>query len=70
MVFPVSISDAGLWVAVLSIILLATSEILSPYYGGVGIAIERRRLRRVALGMGMLFLFFVAYRVATIILPL
>jgi len=68
--FPLSLWDISLWLAITSIILLATSELLSPYYGKTNIIIDRKRLRTAALTLGLLFLFTVLIRIyETITLP-
>jgi len=54
--------------AVTAIILLITSELLSPYYGRVNLKINRKRLRNSALLFSSLFLATVAMRIAAIIL--
>jgi hypothetical protein len=64
---PLSFWDLSLWTAVTAIILLATSELLSPYYGRTGLMINRKRLRMVALVVALIFLATVAYRVYDII---
>ncbi len=58
--FPLSISDISLWLAVTAIILLITSELLSS---SIDVMIERKRLRLVALGLGMAFIITVIMRV-------
>ena len=64
MKFPLSVSDIGLWLAVTAIILLVTSELLSSSTGRLGnIAIEKRRLRIVALALGLGFMATVIMRV-------
>lgn len=68
--FPLGFHELSLWLAISSIILLATSELLSPYYGRTGLLIEKGRLRRVALVLGVLFLSTVAIRIYQIILTL
>ena len=68
--FPLGFYDISLWLAISSIILLATSELLSPYYGRTGLIIEKGRLRRVALVLGVLFLSTVAIRIYQIIITL
>jgi len=68
--FPLSLSDISLWLAITSIILMATSELLSPYHGPTNIIIERKRLRTVALILGLLFLLTVLIQIyGMIILP-
>lgn len=64
---PLSFWDVSLWTAVTAIILLATSELLSPYYGRTGIMIDRKRLRMVALVVSLIFLATVAYRIYGIV---
>jgi hypothetical protein len=65
--FPLSLWDISLWLAVTAIILLVTSELISPYYGKTNLFINRKRLRNTALTVAMLFLITVAIRIATII---
>ncbi|MGA2462617.1 MAG: hypothetical protein ABSF82_14460 [Candidatus Bathyarchaeia archaeon] len=66
--FPLGFGDLSLWTAVVAIILLITSELLSPQYGMTGIMINRRRLRFVALMVAFVFLGTVAYRVYEIVI--
>jgi hypothetical protein len=63
MIFPLSVSDLGLWLAVTAIILLVTSELLysSPSYAS-RILLDRRSLRLLAIGCGLGFLFTVLMR--------
>lgn len=63
MIFPLSVSDLGLWLAVIAIILLITSELLysSPGYAS-RILLDRRLLRLMAIGCGFGFLFTVLMR--------
>jgi hypothetical protein len=68
MTFPLGIWDMSLLFAVTAIILLITSELLSPYYGRVNLKINRKRLRNSALLFSSLFLATVAMRIAAIIL--
>jgi len=63
MQFPLSLLDISLWLAITSIILLATSELLSPHYGQINIIIDRKRLRTAALTLGLLFMFTVLIRI-------
>ena len=61
--FPLSLSDISLWLAVISVILLITSELLYilPDYGA-RIAIEKKRLRMAALGSGLGFIITIIIR--------
>jgi len=62
--FPLSTSDISLWLAVTAIILLVTSELLSSSTGySRNIAIEKKRLRLVALALGAGFMITVVMRV-------
>ncbi len=62
--FPLTVSDIGLWLAVTAIILLITSELISSSTGTLGnVAIEKRRLRFVAIALGIGFMATVVMRV-------
>ena len=67
MQFPLSLWDISLWLAVTAIILLVTSELISPHYGKTSILIRKKRLRNVALTVSILFLVTVAIRIYEII---
>ena len=67
MAFPLGFWDLSLWAAVTAIILLATSELLSPYYGRTRLMINKKRLRIVALVVALIFLASVAYRIYEIV---
>jgi len=58
--FPLSISDISLWLAVTAIILLIASELL---FSSTDVVIERKRLRLVAVVLGMGFMITVIMRV-------
>lgn len=68
--FPLSFWDISLWLAVTAIILLITSELISPYYGKTNLLINKKRLKNVALAVSSLFLVTVAIRIISIILNL
>jgi len=62
--FPFSMSDISLWIAVMAIILLVTSELISPYSEHFGdFVIDKTRLRLVALILGAAFMVTVLLRV-------
>ena len=67
MAFPLGFWDLSLWTAVTAIILLATSELLSPYYGRTRLMINKRRLRIVALVVALIFLATVTCRIYEIV---
>jgi hypothetical protein len=66
--FPLSFWDISLFLAVTAIILLVTSELLSPYYGKTNLTINRKRLRNVALASSTLFLVTVVIEIVIIII--
>jgi len=68
MTFPLGFWDISLLLAVMAIILLITSELLSPYYGKINIRINRKRLKNAALATSALFLATVVIRIAGIII--
>jgi hypothetical protein len=61
--FPLGFWGISLWLAVIAIILLVTSELISPYYGKTSLIINKKRLRNVALAIPILFLVTVAIRI-------
>jgi heme/copper-type cytochrome/quinol oxidase subunit 3 len=64
MSFPMSMSDIGLWLAVMAIILLISSELISSATEySRNIIIERNRLRLVALALGTGFMATVVMRI-------
>lgn len=66
MQFPLSVSDIGLWLAVTAIILLITSELISTSTGRLGnVAIDKKRLRIIALALGLGFMATVIMRIFT-----
>ena len=68
MQFPLGFWDISLWLAVTAIMLLITSELISPYYGKTNLIINKKRLRSAALTFSTLFLATVAMRIITIII--
>lgn len=63
MSFPLSLSEIGLLLAAMAIILLITSELLfsTEYLGKI--VIEKKRLRVMALALGAGFIITVIFRV-------
>lgn len=68
MSFPLMLSDLSLLLAVTAIILLITSELLSPSYGNTNIYINNKRLKNAAVVVSILFLITVAIKIINIIL--
>lgn len=70
MTFPLGFWDISLLLATTAIILLITSELLSPYYGKVNILVNKKRLKNTAMFASTLFLATVAIRILGIVLNL
>jgi len=68
--FPLGFYDIGLWLAMTSIILLATSELLNRSYGETNLRVDTVRLRNAAKILGIIFLITVSIRVFMIIFKL
>jgi hypothetical protein len=68
--FPLGFWDISLWLAATAIILLVTSELISPYYGKTNLIINKKRLRNAALSVSTLFMVTVAIRVISIIITI
>jgi len=68
MQFPLELMDIILWLVITAIILLITSEIISPYYGKTAVIIEKRRLRKIALIVGLVFIFTVFIQIYDILI--
>jgi hypothetical protein len=67
MTFPLDFWNVSLLTAITAIILLITSELLSPYYGKINIQISKKRLRNAAIVFSIIFLITVAIRIINII---
>jgi hypothetical protein len=65
--FPLNFWDISLWLAVTAIILLVTSELISPHYGRTNLLINKKRLRNISLTVSTLFLATVVIRIISII---
>ena len=68
--FPLDFWDVSLLLAISAIILLITSELLSPTYGKINVLINKKRLKNTAIVVSILFLATVAIRIASIVLNL
>lgn len=66
--FPLTLWDISLLLAVTAIVLLVTSELLSPHYGTTNLKINKKRLRNAAITTSSLFLITVAIRIVGLIL--
>lgn len=70
MTFPLGFWDLSLLLAITAIILLITSELLSPYYGKLNILVNKKRLGNTAIVASTLFLATVAIRILSTVLNL
>jgi hypothetical protein len=70
MSFPLNLWDINLLVAVISIILLSTSEFISISHGKINMLIDKKKLRKAAIATSIFFLITVAVRIAAIIFQL
>jgi hypothetical protein len=68
MTFPIGFWDISLLLAITAIILLITSELVSPHYGKTNILINKKKLKNTAITVSILFLITVAIRITSIIL--
>lgn len=66
--FPLGFWDISLLLAITAIILLVTSEMLSPYHGKANILINKKKLKNTAIAVSILFLATVAIRIISIII--
>ena len=67
MTLPLSLNDLSLLFAVTAVILLITSELMSPYYGKINVKINRKRLRNAAILFSIMFLATVALTITNIL---
>ena len=54
--FPLSFSDITIWLAITALIMLATSELISSYFGKLDLIIDKRRLRLATLLVSITFI--------------
>jgi hypothetical protein len=67
MQIPLDFWNVSLFLAVTSLILLITAQLISAYDGPASILIEQKKLKTAAITTGILFLATVAVRVYAII---
>lgn len=66
--YPLGLWDVSPLLAVCALVLLVTSELLSPHYGRIGIKINKNRLKNAALTVSILFLATVAVKIVSILI--
>ena len=52
---PLSFIDINIWLALQTILLFITAELLSPHYDKINILIDKRRFRKVTISIAVLF---------------
>ena len=67
MMFPLDLGDICVLVAVIAIILLVSSEMLSSYYGNVDILIDKKKLRNATVSVVITLIVTLAVRIVTIL---
>jgi len=68
MIFALDLAELSILLAVTSIILFITSELISPYNRRISIFINRKRLRRAAIIFSVFFMATVGIKIFEIIL--
>ena len=68
MMFPLDFWDISLLQAVIAIILLVSSGMLSAYYGKVDMFIDKKKLKNVAIAISIIFLISLALRIITMLM--
>jgi uncharacterized protein involved in exopolysaccharide biosynthesis len=67
MQIPLDLWNLSLWLAVTGIILLITAQLASAYDGNTSLLIDQRKLKNMALRIGILFLLTVAIHIYGIV---
>jgi hypothetical protein len=62
MTFPLSISDVSLWIAVTTLLLLVTSELLLSKSGSLTLLIDKKRFQLIAIMLSGAFMVTVLIR--------
>ncbi len=68
MMFPLDLWDISLLIAVIAIILLVSSEMLSSYYGKVDIFVDKKKLKNVTIGVIITFFITLVLRIITMLI--
>jgi hypothetical protein len=67
MVFIASLWDIGVWLAASSIIMLVTSEVVSPRYGRINMLMNFSRMRKIAVMLSIAFLLVASLNILSIV---
>ena len=66
--FPLDFWEMSLLIAIIAIILLASSEMLSVYGGKLDILIDKKKLKNVTVGVVITFLVTQVFRIVIMII--
>jgi len=58
--FPISFLDFSIWIAIATIVLMITFELLSPRYSSVNILINRKKFRLLVKTLFTLTMFIIS----------
>jgi len=67
-IFPLDLLEISFLLAIMAIVLLVTSELLSPHHRKANILINKKKLRNAAVGFSVLFMITIGIRIVTLIL--
>jgi hypothetical protein len=67
MIFPLNLLDISLLLAIIAIVLLVTSELLSPHHRKENVLINKKKLRTAAIAFSILFLATIVIRIVGMI---
>lgn len=67
MSIPFGLNEFSLWLAIVSIILLVTSEILSPKHRRIQVFASQNKLRKIAFAFFILFFMAILIRLVGIL---
>ena len=67
MIFAASLWEIGIWLAASSIIIMVTSEVVSPSYGRINMLMNFNRMRKIAVMLGIAFLLVASLNIFSIV---
>jgi len=70
MIFPLGLWELGVLFAVIALVLLVTSELLSPHHRKPNILINKKKLQNTTIVFSILFLATIAIRIISTMLGL
>ena len=70
MIFPLNLNDLSVFLTIIAVILLTTSEFFSSHHKEANVLISRKKLKKVGIIFSILFLNAIVMRIIFIILPI